>query len=243
MLLTDAVHDAGNVGLCLRKRNAGLEATNDIEVVVFAVRAELALPIGEGAKDFRNGIDRIDPELDVIAVAETRGKDSNDLHGLIIKVDGFADDGAVAAKVALPETVSEDGDARGAENSFGGEKGAPEYWFNAEERENGRRSNHGRDAFGRASAGKIETQAMNGGELRKGAVLRLEIEEIGAREGRLGEVGLRLPKPHELIRRRKGEGTHEDGINYTEDRGVGTNAKSEGEDGDKREATAAEEHT
>jgi len=46
-----------------------------------------------------------------------------------------------------------------------------------------------------------------------------------------------------LIRRRKGEGTHEDGINYTEDRGVGTNAKSEGEDGDKREATAAEEHT
>src|SRR5262245_41831665 len=54
---------------------------------------------------------------------------------------------------------------------------------------------------------------------------------------------LRLPEPDEFVGRRIGEGTHEDGIDYAEDGGVGANAESEREDSDEGEATAAKEHT
>jgi hypothetical protein len=72
MLLADAVHDAGNIGLCLGERNSRLETANDVEVMVFAISAEFAFPIGGGAEDFGNDIDGVDPELDVAAIAETR---------------------------------------------------------------------------------------------------------------------------------------------------------------------------
>ena len=221
MLLADAVHDAGNIGLCLGERNSRLETANDVEVMVFAISAEFAFPIGGGAEDFGNDIDGVDPELDVAAIAETGGKDSDDLHGLIVEGDGFADDGGVAAEVALPETVGDDCDARGAEGSLEREKGAAENWLDSEKGENGSRRDHRRDAFGGAYAGEVEAQAVNGSQLGKGAVLGLEIEEVGAREGRFGEMGLRLPEPNEFPGRRIGEGTHEDGVDYAEDCGVG----------------------
>jgi hypothetical protein len=156
VLLMDALHNAGNVGLCLRQRHTRLETANDIEVVVFAVGAEFAFPIGEGAEDFRNNVDGIDPELNVVAVAEAVGKDSDNLHGLIVEGDGFADDDAFAAEMALPEAVSKDGDARGAEGPICREKGAPENRLHAQKRENRRRSHHGWDALGRAETGEIE---------------------------------------------------------------------------------------
>jgi len=115
--------------------------------------------------------------------------------------------------------------------------------LDAEQRENGSRGDHCGDAFGRACAGEIEAQAVNGGDLGERAVLRLEVEEVGAREGSFGEMGLRLPEPDEFARRRVGQGAHEDGVDYAEDGGVGANAESEGQDGGEGEAAAAEEHT
>jgi len=243
VLLVDAAHDAGNVGLRLRKRDAGLETADDIEIVRFAVSANFALPVGEGAKDFRNNVDGVDPELNVVAIAEAGGKDSDDLHGLIIEGDGFADDRAVASEMALPEAVSEYCDARGAESSFGREKDAPENGLNAEKRENGSRSDHSWDPFGRAESSEIEAQAVNRGNFGEGTVLRLEIEEVGGREGSFGKMGLRLPEPNEFVGRRIGERTHKDGVDHAEDGGVGTNAESKGEDSDKGEATTTEEYT
>ena len=119
-MLTDAAHDGGDVGLGLRERDTGLQAADYAEVVIFAVGAEFAFPVGGCAEDFRNRIDGIDPELDVAAVAEAGGKDADELYGLIVEADGFADDGVVAAEMALPEPVGQDGDARGAEGSFCG---------------------------------------------------------------------------------------------------------------------------
>jgi hypothetical protein len=112
VLLVDAVHDPGNVGLRLRKRDTGLETTNDIEIVRFAVSANFALPVGEGAEDFGNYVDGVDPKLNVVAIAEAGGKNSDDLYGLIVEGDGFADDRAVASEMALPEAVSEYCDTR-----------------------------------------------------------------------------------------------------------------------------------
>ena len=96
-----------------RERDAGLEAADDVQVVGFAVGADIALPVRKGAKDFGNDVNRIDPELNVrAAVAEVGGQDADDLHGLVVESEGPANDGAVARKVALPEAVSEKRAAR-----------------------------------------------------------------------------------------------------------------------------------
>ena len=73
--------------------------------------------------------------------------------------------------------------------------------------------------------------------------MRLEIEEVGGREGSFGKMGLRLPEPNEFVGRRIRERTHKDGVDHAEDGGVGTNAESKGEDSDKSEATTTEEYT
>src|SRR5215831_18001763 len=103
----------------------------------FAVGAELALPVGAGTEDFGNGVDRVDPQLNPVAIAEAGGQNPDDGNGLVVEGDGFADDGEVAAEMALPEAIGKDRDARGAESSVGREKGAPEDRLNAKQRKTG----------------------------------------------------------------------------------------------------------
>ncbi|SRR6266480_1116588 len=90
------------------KRDAGLEAADNGEVMGFAIGADISLPLGKGAEDFRDDVNRIDPELNVCTVImEVGGQDADDLHGLVVESEGLANDGAVVGKVALPEAVGE----------------------------------------------------------------------------------------------------------------------------------------
>src|SRR5713226_1978155 len=100
-------------GYCWCRRAAGLEAADDVEIVGFAVGADISLPLGKGAEDFGNDVDGIDPELNVrSAVPEVGREDADDLHGLVVESERAANDGAVAGKVALPEAVGEQCPAR-----------------------------------------------------------------------------------------------------------------------------------
>src|SRR6267143_269968 len=113
ILLVQARNDGVDIALCLRERDAGLEAADDVQIVGFAVAADISLPVGKGAEDLGNDVNRIDPELNVrAAVPEVGGEDADDLHGLVVESEGAANDGAVAGKVALPEAVGEQRAAR-----------------------------------------------------------------------------------------------------------------------------------
>ena len=98
------------------KRDAGLEAADNGEVMGFAIGADISLPLGKGAEDFGNDVDWIDPQQDVgSAVAEVGWENANDLYRLVIESEATANHGAVTGKVALPETEGEKRATRRAE--------------------------------------------------------------------------------------------------------------------------------
>ena len=89
ILLVQARNDGVDIALRLRERDAVLEAADDVQIVGFAVGADISLPVGKGAENFRDNVNRIDPDLNVrAAVAQVGGQDADDLHGLVVERRG-----------------------------------------------------------------------------------------------------------------------------------------------------------
>jgi hypothetical protein len=171
ILLMQSIENAIDVRLCLPQRDAGLQTADNIQIVRVTVGAELALPIGGGAEHLRNGIDGIDPDLQVVPVTKVHRKNPDDGNRAAIQNDAAAGDAAIACEVTLPETVREERNPRCAEYAVGQKEGASEDWLYAEDR---KEIGHGHDAgkaLGRALAGQSEADAVRRSQFLEGLVL------------------------------------------------------------------------
>src|SRR5215471_6811322 len=129
----------------------------------FAVGAQLSLPVCRSGEHLGDDVDRVDPNLNVPAVAKIGRENTNDSDRLTVQNHVLTHNVGVAAEMALPKAISQQSDTRGAKLSLGFYECAPQNRLNSKYGENVWRSHHSGDALGLTSSGKVETQAPQRG--------------------------------------------------------------------------------
>ena len=219
----DVGGDGGHVRIGLREGDAGLHAReNDkpVEIVVDLV----------GREDERK------EEFAFAAIGGAGRADADDGVEFAIHVDFAADDVRIGAEMVAPELVGEDDDVIFSGDGFvGGEVAAEEGLFFDNFVEIAGRHEGALDALGAFAGGDIEISVAGGAHGLEDGIFALPLEEI-AGGGDVAFTGDFRPDDHELAGMRVGERGEQRGVDDAEDGGIGADAESQGEHGDRGEA-------
>ena len=176
-----------------------------------------------------------------VAIEHSRRQDADHLVRLVVEQQVAAEDGGVAAEVALPGGVAQHHHARRAGLVFFGAERAAKERLDAE---------HG-EVIGRHVAA-VEAHRLTvhrdgrggerlGGQGLERPVLPLQLDEVAGRGRVAGGGGRRLPDAHDPLRVREWQRLEQHAVDQAEHRRVGTDAERQHPDGDQGEARIAGE--
>jgi len=229
-----------DIGLDLgsRERDAGLEASDDGDGVTpvtdfVHVGGDKEIDAKTGRKD-RSEIEGLRENAD-------------DGDGLIIEIDGLAEDIFIARELLLPELIGKHGNERSAFLVLFGKKRAAECGSDAEGVEEIVGDHNGLNVLRIAVAGHVvfaaAPEGLVAGDFLEGLRVALEFFEganvvRGAGEAAFAVIAC---EPNELLRMGERKRTKKEGVDDGKDDDVGADAESENENGDQREGTVLAE--
>jgi hypothetical protein len=234
IFLREMLRDRIHIGLSLRERNTGLEASDDVS-------AEIDVAIAE-----RNVRPLAAKRVDVATLTvegEVWRHDADDGVVRAVESDGFSGDVEGGAKFAAPEAAAEHDHGSGAKLIVTVVEGAPDDGTDAEDFEEFGGDHVAGDAFGGfAGAKEVVVLVAVHGERGEGLIVALPVEEIGVVGGSALDAGHSVVHGDELAGLGIGQRIEEDAVDHGEKRGVGANAESKSENGDSGEERGLEEH-
>ncbi len=216
--------DPGHLGLRGGHVDPGLQPRDHDAVVIVADRGLLGGP--------RNGRPQLGPVWD----AERRRHDADHGKRLAVQRNLAAHDGGVGAKTARPQPLGEDDHVVVPGRVFVGSEGPAQQWLDAERLKEPRRDAGGPERLGLATASDIERAELHQPHPLERAGLALPVQEVRRRYGKTRHaresVGRRrVPDEREAIGVGEREGAQQDGVHHAEDRGVGSDAQRQHDDG------------
>ena len=154
----------------------------------------------------------------------------------------MADDGGRCGKSALPEAAAEDDDGRGAGMIVIPREGAAEDGLDTQGGEECRGDHEAVKPLGLDASGEVVVLVAIDGHGGEGFAGAFPVEEVGIADGGAIHAGVLLVDGDELAGLCVGQWIEEHAVDDGEERGIGADAESQGEQGDGRKAWRFEEH-
>ena len=157
-----------------------------------------------------------------------------------VDLNGASDDGWIATKPALPESVSEHDSPVPPNHLLLGNERATHRRGNADRGEEVAGDTKALHQFRLVATDEVRIPPLERREPLDGGTVCLELEEVGRRHGPLPiEVALtRVREQHDAIHVWQGEGTKHDRIDHREDGGIGAKGEPERQHDDHAEPGA-----
>ena len=180
----------------------------------------------------------VEPKTRVSWKVEAGPHDSHHRVGVFLNDQGFADGCRIAAEAILPESMLEHDNLGGSGLAVLRQERAADQRVGAEHRKQIVPRPRAGDLDGRVIAVDHRQLRLGvGRHIGKGLVLVLIVRDVGWGHelARNTSLQVRGPDSHQLTGFRIGEILQQHAVHYTEDRRVGTDPESDGDDGHQRE--------
>jgi hypothetical protein len=232
--------DSRHVGIGLLARDAVLQASEDLGVVV--ARAAIAAGILLRGRDVRGPhFDRLQPADGKL---EPFGHHAGDLpHAVVALLDGagpahrerLADDGGVSAEAPAPEAVADERDTMPAGDLAIRAEEPADSRRDAKQRHQVRRNHHRAQRLRLAIREGRKAQALESRQILERRLLRPPVVEVRRGDVAAGQSlpgGIRLVDDHEPIGSLERQAAQSDGIDDRVDGGRGADTERQDDEGD-----------
>ena len=241
VIAPEPVCDRGHRGGGFRQRDAGLQASEDLQRREDATLLGDA-PLGGGAE--RTGRRR-HVDVAVGRVLRNRRQHADDGVRPVVHLEGLADDVGVAAKPRAPVFVAQHQHRRGSRIVVAVDERAAELRAHAEHVEEVGRDHAGVHAVGLPAVQQVERHLVELHQPAEAGELLTVVVELGDRDadGVLTGKRRRFLEQHQSIALHVRQRLEQHAVDDAEHRGVGPDAQAKHQDGDQREPRLAPERS